>query len=99
MIVVSEDLNRARKLDVVHEFNNDEWSAWGFTLYEKGKEVAQGRSLWREPHGTLHRAVRNRCADAVRALLDGGADSNQSATVNQSVFAGPAAIPEPPAPT
>jgi hypothetical protein len=42
VIVVSNDGKLARKLDVVLEFNNDEWSAWGFTLYAEGKAVATG---------------------------------------------------------
>ena len=40
VIVVTDDDKRAKKLDVALAFNNDEWPAWGFTLYAKGKEVA-----------------------------------------------------------
>ena len=42
VIVISDDAKRAAKLDVALAFNNDEWSAWGFTLYRKGKPVANG---------------------------------------------------------
>ena len=42
LIVISDDDKRAAKIDVALAFNNDEWSAWGFTLYKKGKTVANG---------------------------------------------------------
>lgn len=42
VIVISDDDKKAKKLDVALAFNNDEWSAWGFTLYAKGKQIATG---------------------------------------------------------
>jgi hypothetical protein len=42
VIVISDDKKRAAKLDVALAFNNDEWSAWGFTLFVKGKPIASG---------------------------------------------------------
>jgi hypothetical protein len=42
VIVISDDEKRAAKLDVALSFNNDEWAAWGFTVYAKGKVVANG---------------------------------------------------------
>jgi hypothetical protein len=42
IIAVSEDQKLAKKLDLVLDFNNDEWSAWGFALFRKGKVVAEG---------------------------------------------------------
>ena len=42
VIVVSNDDKKLAKLDVALAFNNDEWSAWGFTLYVKGKPIANG---------------------------------------------------------
>jgi hypothetical protein len=42
VIVISDDDKRAKKLAVALAFNNDEWSAWGFTLFAQGKEIATG---------------------------------------------------------
>jgi hypothetical protein len=42
LIVISDDHKAADKLDVVLDFHNDEWAAWGFLLLAKGKQVAQG---------------------------------------------------------
>jgi len=42
VIVISDKHKLFTKLDVALAFNNDEWSAWGFTLYRKGKPVANG---------------------------------------------------------
>jgi hypothetical protein len=42
VIVVSNDGKLAGKLNIALEFHNDEWSAWGFTLYAAGKRVAHG---------------------------------------------------------
>ena len=42
LIVISDDDKKAAKLDVALAFNNDEWSAWGFTLFVKGKTIANG---------------------------------------------------------
>jgi hypothetical protein len=42
IIVISNDHKKAKKLDVALAFNNDEWSAWGFELFAKGKTVAKG---------------------------------------------------------
>jgi len=42
VIVITDDDKKAAKLDVAMAFNNDEWSAWGFTLYAKGKRIATG---------------------------------------------------------
>ncbi len=42
LVVISDDEKRAAKLDVALQFHNDEWSAWGFTLYAKGKTIANG---------------------------------------------------------
>jgi hypothetical protein len=42
LIVVSDDHKLAGKLNVALDFHNDEWSAWGFTLYAKGKQIAHG---------------------------------------------------------
>jgi hypothetical protein len=42
VIVISDDDKRLAKLDVALAFNNDEWAAWGFTLFVKGKPVANG---------------------------------------------------------
>ena len=41
-IVFSDDRKLIKQLEVALEFVNDEWSAWSFTLYAKGKEVAHG---------------------------------------------------------
>ncbi len=42
LIVITDDRKRTAKLDVALAFNNDEWSAWGFTLYAKGEPIANG---------------------------------------------------------
>jgi hypothetical protein len=42
VIVISDKHKLFTKLPVALAFNNDEWSAWGFTLYVKGKPVAKG---------------------------------------------------------
>src|SRR5688500_5130975 len=42
LIVISDDEKALMKLDVVLDFHNDEWSAWGFTLLAKGKQIAHG---------------------------------------------------------
>ncbi len=42
IVIISDDDKRVAKLDVALAFNNDEWSAWGFTLFVKGKPVANG---------------------------------------------------------
>ena len=42
VIVITDDDKKAKKLDVALAFNNDEWSAWGFTLFAKGKQIATG---------------------------------------------------------
>jgi len=41
-IVFSDDPKLIKQLDLALEFTNDEWSAWSFTLYAKGKQLAYG---------------------------------------------------------
>jgi hypothetical protein len=41
-IVISDDQKALKKLPVALDFHNDEWSAWGFTVYRAGVQVAHG---------------------------------------------------------
>lgn len=69
VIVVSGDEKSAKKLGVAMHFHNDEWSAWGFTLYVKGKAILDGLFGENEESGV----------SPEDNFLDG--DLNQAATV------------------
>lgn len=76
VIVISDKHALFKKLDVALAFNNDEWSAWGFTLYAKGKEIATGLFGENEESGV---SLEDNCLegdlDAAATLL--GVDSKK----------------------
>jgi hypothetical protein len=42
VIILTDEDKIIKKLPLALQFNNDEWSAWGFTLTKLGKHVASG---------------------------------------------------------